>query len=213
MSNSRSQRAGTDGWAYSPFDTAEDRRLWPAELSCLALAAGGMCLHDLELGLVAGAALLLLWTRLRVEFVFAAGVMLLAGIGGTVAALGGVLTVTGLAGVLAVDLTRTWRSVGPAVLFVVLAAGAGTGVVYASAELVPHWLAVVVVAGASLLSYALHRYEVVRLGRAEETVGAPDDGTDDDEETSTDRRPADGRPPSAGAGERDPRDDRRSDST
>ncbi|ESP90018.1 hypothetical protein [Candidatus Halobonum tyrrellensis] len=168
---------------YSPFDRLERRSDRVPELVSVLVAVGGLFLQGGRVGVAAGVLLVALWLFLRVEFVFAAGAVLVAGVGGDPTSLGGVLVVAGLAGLLAVDLWRTWASARPVALFAALFTLVGAGIVAARERVVLHWLGLGVVAAVALASYLLHRYEVFRLDASSGTgpeSGPPehDDGSD-----------------------------------
>jgi hypothetical protein len=174
--------------SYSPFNRPEDRSYWPLELVCLLLAVAGLYLRGEVSGIALGVLLVTLWTIVRVEFVFATGVVLFSGLGGDpnavplgveIASRGfdpGVVAVVlllgGLGGLLAIDLGRSWGSLRPTVLFVLLfvLATVGIGSVYTSGSVPVHWIGLVAVATLAVVSYGLYQYGQFRFVRP-----SPDD--------------------------------------
>lgn len=201
-----SERTPPAEQAYSPFDRLEDRSQLALEFLSIALAVGGIVLGGEQYSLIAGAVLLALWTRLRSEFVFAAGAILLAAFGGAPESVESVVGMAGLAGFLAADSARSWGSVRPVVGFLALFALVGAGVVHASEEVGVELLRVGAGAAAALVavSYGLHRYELVRVGRGGAPTGANGERSDGEPNRDGNRERV---------GEHDPDGDRRSEVT
>lgn len=147
---------------YSPISRLEERSQRVPELLAMLVALAGLLLQSGRLGVLAGVVLVGLWLFLRVEFVFAAGVLVVAGFGDPLS-LAAVLTLSGLGGLLAVDLARTWGSVGVVALFLALFVVAG-GMLVASQVVAVRWLGLGAAAALTGLAYALHRYERFRFG-------------------------------------------------
>lgn len=152
----------TDG-SYRPFSRLETRTQRVSELFSVLIALAGMFVQTGRLGAVAGVALVGLWLYLQVEFVFAAGTLLFVGLGGDPVSLGAILTLTGLGGLLAVDLARTWRSVRPVALFLSAFLIGTIGVLGASRTVAVSRLGVVITVGCCALAYGLYRYERYRF--------------------------------------------------
>jgi hypothetical protein len=155
MTETRS--AGSDG-GYSPISRLEDRSERVADLLALLLVLAGLFVLGGHPASVAGVLLVGLWLYLHVEFVFAAGIVVIAGLGGQPTAVGTVLAITGLAGLLAVALSRTWQSVVPVVLFLTLFAVVG-GSLLLSHPVAARWLAAGAAVATAGAAYWLHRYE------------------------------------------------------
>lgn len=171
---------GADPAAYDPTVRRDERRAVATGLLPAAVVAVGFGLAAGVVGVAIGVGLALLWLRLRVELVATATALAFAGIGGSSPLAFG-LVACGVAGLLAVDLAATWRSLRPLGAFVAVAAPLGAAaVVYPDAG--GRWLvAVAVAATVALLSYGLHRYQLLSLGvLGEETAnGAPGAGEND----------------------------------
>lgn len=148
--------SATPGVPYSPVERLETRSRRGAEL----FVTGGVVVGlGVEGSVIAGVALLACWLYLRVEITFVVGAVLVAGLAGDTAAPGTLLASTGLVGLLAVDLARTWASTRLVGLFV-LSLSAGVVVfVVTLAFVAVHW----VVAGVAVVlvgaGYGLARYE------------------------------------------------------
>ncbi|MFC7172379.1 hypothetical protein ACFQL0_01300 [Haloplanus litoreus] len=122
---------------------------------------------------------------------FAAGTVAVAGLGSQPTAVGTVLAMTGLAGLLAVALARSWQSVIPVVLFLALFALVGGGLLL-SHPVAARWLATGMAVATIGTAYGLHRYERGGL-RGVDTHG---DGDGDRLESAA----SVGGPPGAGNG-------------
>jgi hypothetical protein len=182
-----SDRRWAAGEDYSPLSRIENRTQRVPELIAVVIAVAGLFVQGGRLGALASVALVACWMYLQVEFTFAVGSVLFAGVGGDPVSIGAVLAMTGLAGLLAVDVARTWESVTPVALFLGLFVAGGGGVLLASRGVPVHWLGVG--GGAALAGgiYGLHRYERIRFGVLD-TTDAPDGsrtGTSADEEPRT----------------------------
>lgn len=156
---------------YSPISRLEERSQRVPELLAMLVALAGLLSQGERLGVLAGVVLVVLWLFLRVEFVFATGVLAVAGLSDPLS-LGTVLTLSGLGGLLAVDLARTWGSVSVVALFLALFVVAG-GTLAASQVVAVRWLGLGAAAALAGLAYALHRYERFRFG-AIDTAAAGD---------------------------------------
>ncbi|MBB6646604.1 hypothetical protein [Halobellus ruber] len=154
---------------YTPFVRLEGGLRRAPEFVALGLTFLGLLLQAELRGVAAGIALVVLWTRLRVEFVFAAGALLVVALGGDALTLPTGVAAAGLVGLLAIHLARTWGSVLLGVGFLAVAALAGGGVVVASREVSLAWIAAGSAAILVVASYALHRYQVVRFATIEAT--------------------------------------------
>lgn len=170
----------TDHETYSPISRLEERSQRLSELLGIFVVLAGFLLQNDRLGVVAGVIILVCWLFLQVEFTFAAGILAAAGLGDPLS-IGTVLTLAGLGGLLAVDVARTWRSVGVVALFLVLFV-VGTGGLLVGSQLVELRLlgvgAAVVLGG---LAYVCHRYERVRFSTMNtevEAIGGGDGATD-----------------------------------
>ncbi|MFD1633356.1 hypothetical protein ACOZ4L_09180 [Haloplanus ruber] len=158
---------------YSPISRLEERSQRVPELLAVLVALAGLLLQGERLGVLAGVVLVVLWLFLRVEFVFATGVLAVAGLGDPLS-LGTVLTLSGLGGLLAVDLARTWDSIGAVALFLALFVVAG-GILAATQVVAVRGLGLGAAALLAGLAYALHRYERFRFGTID-TATAGDTG-------------------------------------
>ena len=158
-----SERRPTEGDDYGPFSRVENRTQRVPELVALLVAIAGLFVQGGRLGALASIVLVACWMYLQVEFVFAVGATLFVGVGGEPISIGTVLAMTGVGGLLAVDVARTWESVKPVALFLALFVAGGGGVLVASRTVPVHWLGVGaggIVAG---VAYLLHRYERSRF--------------------------------------------------
>lgn len=167
---------------YSPFNRTDDYANRLPELFAVLVAGVGLYFQGDLLGAAAGITVAVLWTRLQVEFVFATGVVLLAGLGGDSVTSAAILTMAGLAGLLAAELGRAWESIRLAVLYLAVFAAASVGIVYLTADVALHWVAAIAVAVIAAVSYGLHRYEQYRLESTNATspTSIPDDRRSED---------------------------------
>jgi predicted ABC-type sugar transport system permease subunit len=159
-----SERRPTERDDYTPFSRVEDRTQRVPELLALLVTIAGLFVHGGRLGALASLVLIACWMYLQVEFMFAAGAALVVGVGGEPISTGAVLAMTGLGGLLAVDVARIWESVKPVALFLALFVTGGGGILVASRVVPLYWLGIGaggVIAG---VGYLLHRYERTRIG-------------------------------------------------
>jgi hypothetical protein len=144
---------------YSPVERLESRSGRVADLLVAGVAVVGLAAAGGRPGVVAGLALLACWLYLRVELTFVVGAVLVAGLGGGVTTAGTAVAATGLAGLLAVDLARTWTSVRPVGAFAA-ALVVGAAAFALALRVVPlHWVVVGAAAALALGSYGLYRRE------------------------------------------------------
>lgn len=153
------------------------RRHRTSEYVALAATALGLVLAGGPVGAVVAVAVTAVWYRLPAEYAFATGIVCLpavtplTGVALSPESGGGVLlTVTGLASLLAATLGRSDASLHPvAVGLLCICVGA---VVWAATGRYPTWTVAVALLGSmALFSYGLHRYQTVAL------EGAPGDGS------------------------------------
>ncbi|SEP20968.1 hypothetical protein SAMN05216388_10459 [Halorientalis persicus] len=152
---------------YTAVDRVEERSQRLPSLLALGLVVAGLFLQGDLIGATVGIALVVVWVRLRIEFVFATGVFAFTSLGGTPEPVPVVLTIAGLIGLLAVELAIDWKSVQLVVLFGVLLAlimvASFIDLDYLSVglniEIGLHWIGVMAITGFALTAYALHRYQ------------------------------------------------------
>jgi hypothetical protein len=194
-----SERRPTDGDDYSPFSRVEDRTQRGPELISLLVAIIGLFVQSGRLGALASIVLIACWMYLQVEFVFAVGAALFVGVGGEPISIGAALAMTGLAGLLAVDVARTWGSVKPVALFLALFVAGGGSILLASRTVPLHWLGTGAGIALAGVTYLLHRYERVRFGVIDTSDGSDTErswtgATVDDDEPRVGSRNGDTRP-------------------